>query len=165
VNKVVDRALGGVLFVDEAYTLAAGDEFGAEAVATLLKRMEDDRDQLVVIVAGYPAPMTTFLDANPGLRSRFPRTIEFPDYTDDELVEIFESISEHHHYRLEAGARDAARSYFAREPRGPSFGNGRLARNLFEDCITRQASRLVAVADPSNDELVTLVAADVAALT
>lgn len=164
VNQVVDRALGGVLFVDEAYALASGDEFGAEAVATLLKRMEDDRDQLVVIVAGYPGPMAGFLDANPGLRSRFPRTIEFPDYSDDELVEIFESISDDHHYRLDAGARDAARAAFAREPRGPSFGNGRLARNLFEDCITRQATRVVALTDPTDDELVTLVAADVAAL-
>jgi hypothetical protein len=164
VNGIVDQALGGVLFVDEAYALAGGDDFGAEAIATLLKRMEDDRGGLVVIVAGYPRPMTEFLDANPGLRSRFPRTIEFADYDDDELVAIFAGIAEQHHYRLDDATRPVVRAWFSEQPRGPSFGNGRLARNLFEDCVTRQATRIVAISDPSDDDLVTLIVDDVVAL-
>ena len=137
VNQVCDQALGGILFIDEAYALVTDSEqdFGAEAVSTLFKRMEDDRDDLVVIVAGYPEPMRKFLDSNPGLRSRFAKTIDFPDYTDDELMRIFESIGDEHHYRLDESARAAVKAYFASQPRGPTFGNGRLARNLFEDCV------------------------------
>jgi Cdc6-like AAA superfamily ATPase len=163
VNKVCDEAKGGILFIDEAYALVTDSEqdFGAEAVATLLKRMEDDRDDLVVIVAGYPAPMAKFLDSNPGLRSRFPKTISFPDYTDDELLKIFESIGDEHHYKCDAGAETAVKAYFAATPRGPEFGNGRLARNLFEECVTRQASRIVALKDPSDETLVTLVVDDI----
>jgi Cdc6-like AAA superfamily ATPase len=163
VNKACDDARGGILFIDEAYALVTDSEqdFGAEAVATLLKRMEDDRDDLVVIVAGYPAPMAKFLGSNPGLRSRFPKTIDFPDYTDDELVSIYESIGKEHHYELDTGGRAAVNAYFAAQPRGESFGNGRLARNLFEDCVSRQATRIVGDANPSNEQLITLVAADV----
>jgi hypothetical protein len=152
-----------VLFIDEAYALASGTEhdFGAEAVSVLLKRMEDDRADLVVVVAGYPEPMRTFLDSNPGLRSRFTKTIEFPDYTDDELVAIFETTSEANHYQLAEDARPAVKSWFAAQPRGPSFGNGRLARTLFEACVTRQASRLVELDAPTDSELVTLAASDV----
>ncbi len=113
-------------------------------------------------LAGYPAPMNKFLESNPGLRSRFPKTIEFPDYTDDELVAIFEGIGKEHHYELDDSARAAVKAYLAAQPRGETFGNGRLARNLFEECVTRQASRIVdGHADPSNAQLVTLVAADV----
>jgi len=163
VNTVCDEAKGGILFVDEAYALVtdSDQDFGAEAVATLLKRMEDDRDDLIVIVAGYPEPMLKFLDSNPGLRSRFSKTIEFPDYTDDELMAIFESIGEEHHYMLDDGARAAVRAYFAATPRGPTFGNGRLARNLFEDCVARQANRIVTLEHPTDEQLVTLIAADV----
>lgn len=163
VNALCDEARGGVLFIDEAYALTAGTErdFGGEAVSVLLKRMEDDRADLVVVVAGYPAPMRTFLDSNPGLRSRFTKTIEFPDYTDDELVAIFESISAANHYALEDGARAAVRVWFASQPRGPSFGNGRLARTLFEACVTRQATRVVDLPTPTDTELVTLTAEDV----
>src|SRR5207253_539807 len=95
VNEITRQALGGVLFIDEAYALVQGGEqdFGREAIAALLKQMEDHRDDVVVIVAGYPAPMTEFLDANPGIRSRFPKTLEFPDYTDDEMVAICESMA------------------------------------------------------------------------
>jgi AAA+ superfamily predicted ATPase len=166
VNKACDDARGGILFIDEAYALVTDSEqdFGAEAVATLLKRMEDDRDDLIVIVAGYPAPMAKFLGSNPGLRSRFPKTIDFPDYTDDELVSIYESIGKEHHYELDKGGRAAVKEYFAAQPRGESFGNGRLARNLFEDCVTRQATRIVD-ANPSNEQLITLVAADVPPVT
>jgi len=163
VNKACDDAKGGILFVDEAYALVtdSDQDFGAEAVATLLKRMEDDRDDLIVIVAGYPEPMLKFLDSNPGLRSRFSKKIDFPDYTDDELMAIFESIGDQHHYALDESARAAVKAYFAGQVRGPTFGNGRLARNLFEDCVGRQASRVVAVKDPTNEQLVTLVAADI----
>jgi SpoVK/Ycf46/Vps4 family AAA+-type ATPase len=162
VNEIVQHALGGVLFVDEAYALASGgdQDFGKEAIATLLKQMEDHRDDLIVIVAGYPAPMAEFLDANPGLRSRFPKTLQFPDYTNDEMVAIFESMGTANHYQLDPGARDALRSWLAVQPRGPSFGNARLVRNAFEQAITTQASRLVELAHPTDDQLVTLVAAD-----
>jgi Cdc6-like AAA superfamily ATPase len=163
VNTVCDEARGGILFVDEAYALVtdSDQDFGSEAVATLLKRMEDDRDDLIVIVAGYPEPMRKFLDSNPGLRSRFSKTIDFPDYTDDELMSIFESIGEDHHYSLDGSARAAVKTYFAAQVRGPTFGNGRLARNLFEDCVARQANRIVTIKDPSDEQLITLVAADV----
>jgi Holliday junction resolvasome RuvABC ATP-dependent DNA helicase subunit len=163
VNKKVDEALGGILFIDEAYSLVTESEqdFGAEAVATLLKRMEDDREDLVVIVAGYPVPMTRFLDSNPGLRSRFNKTIEFPDYTDDELVQIFEAIGKDTHYGLDVACKQTVKDYFARQQRGPTFGNGRLARNLFEECVTRQASRLVKLAHPTDEQLVTLTSDDV----
>jgi Cdc6-like AAA superfamily ATPase len=165
VNKACDDARGGILFVDEAYALVtdSDQDFGAEAVATLLKRMEDDRGDLVVIVAGYPEPMRKFLDSNPGLRSRFSKTIDFPDYTDDELMAIFESIGKEHHYTLSGSAKAAVKSYFASSERGPTFGNGRLARNLFEDCVARQANRIVGINDPSDEQLVTLVADDVPA--
>jgi SpoVK/Ycf46/Vps4 family AAA+-type ATPase len=163
VNTACDEAKGGILFVDEAYALVtdSDQDFGAEAVATLLKRMEDDRGDLIVIVAGYPEPMLKFLDSNPGLRSRFSKTIDFPDYTDDELMAIFEAIGKEHHYTLDDGARTAVRSYFAGQERGPTFGNGRLARNLFEDCVARQANRIVTLTKPTDDQLVTLHADDV----
>jgi len=163
VNQACDEAKGGILFVDEAYALVtdSDQDFGAEAVATLLKRMEDDREDLIVIVAGYPEPMLKFLDSNPGLRSRFSKTIDFPDYTDDELMAIFESIGTEHHYTLDDGARAAVRTYFAWQERGPTFGNGRLARNLFEDCVARQANRIVTLTTPTDEQLVTLVAADI----
>ncbi|HEY8217265.1 MAG TPA: AAA family ATPase [Acidimicrobiia bacterium] len=163
VNKACDEAKGGILFIDEAYALVtdSDQDFGAEAVATLLKRMEDDRDDLIVIVAGYPAPMRKFLDSNPGLRSRFSKTIDFPDYTDDELMAIFESIGKEHHYALAESAQAAVKAYFAAQARGPTFGNGRLARNLFEDCVARQANRIVGITDPTDEQLVTLVSEDI----
>jgi hypothetical protein len=165
VNEVVDRALGGVLFVDEAYALVGeGRDFGNEAIATLLKRMEDARDDLVVIVAGYPEPMQRLLDANPGLRSRFPRIIEFPDYGDRELFAIFDTLAAAHEYHLDDAARAAVRDWFAAQPRGASFGNARLARNLFESCVARQATRIGGAGhrdDPTDEELVTLVGSDV----
>ena len=164
VNEAVDRALGGVLFIDEAYALVGpGNDFGDEAVATLLKRMEDHRDDLVVIVAGYPGPMDQFLYANPGLRSRFPRTIDFPDYTTEDLVAIFAAIAAEHEYVVDDEAMAEVDSWFAGQARGPSFGNARVARNLFEACVAQQATRLAAVDVPSTQELVTLSASDVSA--
>ncbi|MCU1459528.1 MAG: putative sporulation protein [Actinomycetia bacterium] len=163
VHAAVDAARGGMLFVDEAYALVNGSDqdFGHEAVSTLLKAMEDHRDDLAVVFAGYPAPMAALLDSNPGLRSRFPKTIEFADYTDVELVEIFAALCAEHHYRLSPSGRAAALGAFAAESRGPSFGNARLARNRFESAVTRQATRVVELPDPTDDELTTLEPADI----
>ena len=165
VQEVFESAMGGVLLIDEAYALARGREgdFGTEAVDTLVKLIEDHRDDVVVIMAGYPDEMGQLLDANPGIRSRFPRTIAFPDYSDDELVRIFESLADKAHYTIDDGVRAAARSRFAAEQRGKGFGNGRLARNLFEAAVAHQASRVVDLPDVSNEVLMALVAADVEA--
>src|SRR5437660_296176 len=131
-----------------------------ELLADLLKQMEDHRDDVVVIVAGYPAPMTEFLDANPGIRSRFPKTLDFPDYTDDEMVAICESMAKMSHYELDASARERLRTWLASQPRGASFGNARLVRNVFEQSVTRQASRVVDLPSVTDHQLITLTAAD-----
>jgi Cdc6-like AAA superfamily ATPase len=117
----------------------------------------------VVIVAGYPEEMQEFLDFNPGMRSRFPRVIFFPDYTDEELVRIFDMLGQQGRYRLDADAAERVRAWFAAEPRTKGFGNGRLARNLFEEAVARQASRLVTIPNPTNDQLVSFVADDIPA--
>jgi Cdc6-like AAA superfamily ATPase len=163
VRAVFDRADEGVLLIDEAYSLMRGGErdFGREAIDTIVKLAEDRRDSVVVIVAGYPAEMEEFLDFNPGMRSRFPRVIYFPDYRSEELVAIFESIGEKGQYRLDDEARRKVLAWFEAQPRTKGFGNGRLARNLFEATVARQASRLVAIAEPTDDDLVTFVAGDV----
>jgi len=162
VIKVVTSALGGVLLIDEAYGLTqAGDAFGEEAIDTLVKLMEDHRDDLVVVVAGYPEEMAGFISSNPGLTSRFPRTINFPDYSDDELVAIFSALCEGNAYRLGAGAEAHLRSVLAGQPRGRGFGNGRVARNLFEAAVERQASRIVAATAPTDEELCTLLPTDI----
>lgn len=163
VQAAVDAARGGMLFVDEAYALVNGSDqdFGNEAISTLLKAMEDHREDLAVVFAGYPAPMAALLDSNPGLRSRFPKTIEFTDYTDDELVEIFAALCDEHHYRLSPSGRAAVLEAFATEARGSSFGNARLARNRFEAAVTRQATRVVDLTDPTDEELTTLEPADI----
>jgi SpoVK/Ycf46/Vps4 family AAA+-type ATPase len=144
-ERVVRRALDGVLFVDEAYALARDAErldFGDEAIETLLKRMEDHRHRLVVIVAGYPRLMRRFLESNPGLRSRFSREIDFPDYSTDELVEIFGRFAAEHEYTLGEGAEERLRAIFANAERDESFGNARFARTLFEQALNAQALRL-----------------------
>jgi hypothetical protein len=166
-TAVFDSASGGVLLIDEAYALNQGteDSFGREAVDTLVKLIEDRRDEVVVVVAGYPEEMDAFLDANPGLRSRFPRTIRFPDYTTDELVEIFDSLCQDGSYRLSVEARARVRNLFATEPRGKGFGNGRLARNLFEAAIERQSGRIVDVANPTDDDLCQLTESDIGGVT
>lgn len=145
-NKVIDEALDGVLFIDEAYTLARDSEndFGQEAIDTLLKRMEDDRDRLVVIVAGYTNEIRTFIESNPGLSSRFNRYIEFPDYTKTELTEIFKRLVDKYHYSLSNDAEQALSSLLTEKltNNDEHFGNGRFVRNLFEKVIERQANRL-----------------------
>jgi hypothetical protein len=162
-REVVERALDGVLLIDEAYALARSDDgrdFGREAVDTLVKLMEDHRDRLVVIVTGYPEQMGDLLASNPGLASRFPRTIHFPDLTTDDLVAVAHHVAARHGYRWSDDAAEVVRDGLAGRPRGRGFGNARLVRNLFEAAIARQATRLVALAEPTDDELVTLDADD-----
>src|SRR5437899_2765552 len=144
-DRVVRKALDGVLFVDEAYSLSREAErldFGDEAIETLLKRMEDNRHRLVVIVAGYPRLMRRFLESNPGLRSRFSREIEFPDYSTDDLIEIFGQFAAESEYALGEGAEVALRAIFHNAERDDSFGNARFARTLFEQSLNAQALRL-----------------------
>ncbi len=157
--EVVASAAGGVLFIDEAYSLA-GDQYGTEAVDTLVKEMEDRRDDLVLIVAGYPDPMVLFIAQNPGLASRFRTTIEFADYTDDELVEIFTGLAKAADYDPTPDCVDRFRVILLATPRGPSFGNGRFARNLLEAAIGRHAWRLRDVAEPTVTQLRELLAED-----
>jgi len=158
-------ALGGVLFIDEGYTLAAdsggGANFGQEAIDTLLKLMEDHRDDVVVIVAGYTEQMRGFLGSNPGLASRFSRTVQFENYAVDELATIVEGLCRKHHYVLENGTDAAVQAYFERLPRDDTFANGREARKLFEEMIGRQAERVARSANPTADDLVRLLPEDV----
>ncbi|MCU1559887.1 AAA family ATPase [Mycetocola sp.] len=144
-DRVIRRALDGVLFIDEAYALAPEDgrmDFGPEAIEILLKRMEDHRHRLVVIVAGYPRLMESFLLSNPGLRSRFAREITFPDYSLDALEAIFNRMLAQHEYALEPGAEQMLRRILAGLHAGEDSGNARFARTLFEQALNRQALRL-----------------------
>ena len=149
-NQKIDEALDGILFVDEAYSLVAEsgeDAYGQEALQTLLKRMEDDRDRLVVILAGYPKPMEGLLRANPGLSSRFSRTLEFEDYQPPDLGRIFELLCKTNHYELPHGVRAKLLVGFdwLHTNRDEHFGNGRLVRNVFEDAIRRLSNRIAGV--------------------
>jgi AAA+ superfamily predicted ATPase len=162
-RAVLESALGGTLLIDEAYALARGSEqdFGREAIDTIVKFMEDHRDDLAVIAAGYPAEMAELIDANPGLKSRFTRTIHFPDYTTAELVAIFSSMCETHRYRLDDGATDRLTALIDAEPRTLGFGNARFVRNVFEAAVGRQAERLSSVEQPTDDQLTVLTADDI----
>lgn len=157
--EVVATAVGGVLFIDEAYSLT-GDQYGTEAVDTLVKEMEDRRDDLVVIVAGYPAPMEAFIAANPGLASRFRTAIEFDDYTDDELVKILTLLAHDSDYELNDEAIAHFRELLATTSRGSTFGNGRFARNTLEAAIGAHAWRLRDVDAPSTAQLRQLLPQD-----
>ncbi|WP_395694342.1 AAA family ATPase [Nocardioides sp.] len=157
--EVVRSAEGGVLFIDEAYSLA-GDQYGTEAIDTLVKEMEDKRDDLVVIVAGYPLPMAVFIAQNPGLESRFRTTIDFADYTDDELVAIFEVMAHDAEYDVDEAVLGRLREILGSVTRGDTFGNARYVRNLLEAAIGRQAWRLREVAAPTVQQLRTLLPED-----
>ncbi|WP_410650732.1 right-handed parallel beta-helix repeat-containing protein [Amycolatopsis sp. cmx-4-54] len=169
-TEAFTSALGGVLFIDEAYTLSSGGggtgpDFGREAIDTLVKLMEDHRDDVVVVVAGYSAEMEQFLAANPGMESRFSRTIEFANYTPDELVTIVRTLCQKHDYRLDEGAADALSRYFDKIPKDGTFGNGRTARRVFERMADHQASRLAGATSVEPAELTKLTAADLNAET
>jgi SpoVK/Ycf46/Vps4 family AAA+-type ATPase len=163
----VDQAKGGVLFIDEAYTLASGkteDSFGREAIDTLLKYMEDYRDDLIVIVAGYEQPMKDFLNANPGLRSRFNKFISFPDYNARELKAIFLDICASSGYAVSTPLDEVltrvCERMIAEKP--IHFGNGRTVRNLFDRAVMRQANRVIQIQEPSHQQLLELAAEDLA---
>lgn len=163
-QEVIKSAMGGILFIDEAYSLAQSSEndYGKEAVDTLLKAMEDNRDDLIVIVAGYPALMEKFLYSNPGLESRFNKFIYFDDYNEIELYEIFMLMCEDSNLVLDPIADEYIRQYFKRmyETRSKNFANGRAVRNLFEEVLTAQANRLAPQSDITDEELNTLTYED-----
>uniref|UniRef100_A0AAU3H638 Right-handed parallel beta-helix repeat-containing protein n=1 Tax=Streptomyces sp. NBC_01401 TaxID=2903854 RepID=A0AAU3H638_9ACTN len=166
-QEAFDRARGGVLFVDEAYALSpedSGRDFGREAIDTLVKLMEDHRDAVVVIVAGYTHEMERFLSVNPGVASRFSRTITFSDYEPDELLRIVEQQSDEHEYSLAEGTGEALLKYFTALPKGPAFGNGRTARQTFESMVERHAGRVAQIGEPSTDDLTMLYPEDLPAL-
>ncbi|GMA30197.1 AAA family ATPase [Litorihabitans aurantiacus] len=163
-SEVVASALGGVLFIDEAYSLSQGsdgpDAYGAEAVNTLVKDMEDHRDDLVVIVAGYPGPMKDFIDTNPGLESRFSTTITFEDYTDAELRAIFTLMAEGADFAPTPECLERVEEITSVQPRSSGFGNGRYVRNLLDAAIARHAWRLRDVEAPTIDQLRELLPED-----
>jgi hypothetical protein len=162
-NAVIDSALDGILFIDEAYSLAKdGEDFGQEAIETLLKRMEDNRDRLIVIVAGYPDEMERFIHSNPGFHSRFSRFIEFPDYSAVELCRIFGQICRKNGLTLAPALKEKVIHHFQylAQRGGPNFGNARLVRNCFEAVVNVQASRLAARAEIDAKSLSLLEAED-----
>ena len=164
-QKKIEEALGGVLFIDEAYTLArgGGNDFGKEAIDTLLKGMEDHRDDLVVIVAGYDANMEEFIDANPGLNSRFKTKVHFDDYAGAELFNIFNSMLQKNEYMITEDAHEAVRQYLYNlyDNRDENFGNARDVRNFFEEIQLKQAMRIAGYgAGTSRDVLATITAED-----
>ncbi|MBO6166695.1 MAG: AAA family ATPase [Eubacterium sp.] len=164
-TNVINKAIGGILFIDEAYTLTHNKEsgdYGQEAVDTLLKRMEDDRDDFIVVVAGYTHEMTDFINSNPGLKSRFNKYIYFPDYTTSELMEIFKYMCTSHDYVLTPSAETMAETYLRgmTEAKKENFANARLVRNYFERCVDRQSTRIVQDTNITDEDLVTFVRED-----
>ena len=164
-QEVVDKALGGVLFIDEAYALANQDnpnDFGREAIEVLLKGMEDHRDDLIVIVAGYTDLMGDFIHANPGLESRFNKYFYFEDYDGGQLAEIFRSVCKKNGYELDKSADKAAAEAFQvmYDRRDENFGNARDVRNVFEAAVARQANRVAAMEAPQKEDLMALIVAD-----
>ena len=164
-GEVIQKALGGVLFIDEAYALAnqdAPNDFGREAIETLLKGMEDHRDNLIVIVAGYTELMGNFIHANPGLESRFNKYFYFEDYNGAQLLEIFQSMCEKNGYTLDDKTTEYARTYFKElyEERDENFGNARDVRNVFERAVARQSDRVAVLENPGKEELMALTTAD-----
>ena len=170
-DTVVQKALDGVLFIDEAYALVPGDgnsnDYGQEAISTLLKRMEDYRDRLVVIIAGYPKEMKRFIDSNPGLQSRFNRYIDFPDYSADELHDIFLMYTKKNQYTLsdEADAYMRERLQYAVEHKDRNFGNARYVRNQFEKVIQTQANRVAQLKNASTKDLTEITMEDMRSMS
>ncbi len=163
-NAKIDDALDGVLFIDEAYTLLGGEnDFGAEAIATLLKRMEDNRDRLVVILAGYTNEIKDFIDSNPGLQSRFNRYIHFDDYTADDLLEILRLNLKKSRYKIKRDAFEWMRSYISNKVmmKDNRFGNARFVRNAFEKIVQNQADRLAMQSTINNEDLTIITIKDV----
>ena len=162
-QKVIEKAMGGVLFIDEAYALNGRSEndFGQEAIDTILKAMEDHRDDLVVIVAGYTDLMDRFIHSNPGLESRFNRFLLFDDYTTDEMVEIFRMQCKKGCYQLTEEAQPLIRDYIAEESADDSFGNARGVRNIFEHILVAQNNRLATMEKITREDLMTITADDV----
>lgn len=169
VNELVERSLGGVLFIDEAYTLSSGGEndFGQEAIDTLLKLMEDHRDDLIVIVAGYTEKMEKFLSSNPGLRSRFNKFLNFEDYSPDELTKIFELFCINNGYIMSNETRNNVLNLFSEiyEKRDETFANGRLVRNVFEMTINNQANRIVSIPEITEDLLTKIEESDIPSIS
>ena len=163
-KEAFDRARGGVLFIDEAYALSrggqSGNDFGHEAIDTLVKLMEDYRDEVVVIAAGYTKEMASFLAANPGLASRFSAPVEFENYSADELVTIVQRHAETAGYTCGSKTLGALQRHFSTIERGRSFGNGRYARQILDGLIRRQAGRIALLASPTTDDLTVLLAED-----
>jgi len=165
-NAIVDSALNGVLFIDEAYALVpenSSQDYGQEAISTLLKRMEDDRDKLVVIIAGYTNEMKRFIDSNPGLQSRFNRYINFPDYSAGELVKIFHMYMKKNQYTISDEANEMLKEKleYAVEHKDRNFGNARYVRNIFEKSIQAQANRLEGQTGLSDRQLTEITLSDI----
>lgn len=168
-QEVIAQALGGVLFIDEAYTLTPenGDkDFGQEAIDTILKAMEDHRDDFIVIVAGYATLMPRFIDSNPGLKSRFNKYLYFADYNGEELYQIFQDRVKRNDYQLDEKAAEAVREHLQElyEDRDSNFGNARDVRNLFEKIVANQADRVAGLETPSDEDIVTITAEDLEGL-
>jgi len=165
-REVLKKAYGGVLFIDEAYSLAkdSANDFGNEAIDTVLKEMEDKRDDLVIIVAGYDNLMGKFINFNPGLRSRFKNFIHFPDYNGGELYSIFASLCEKNEYVISAEADEKLKEYFdgLYANRNANFGNGRDVRNIFENVVTKQSKRIAKLSNPTNQDISTICIEDLA---
>ena len=145
-SEVINRAKGGILFIDEAYSLVSSDDkdFGHEAIDTLLKAMEDNREDFIVIVAGYPELMQGFINSNPGLQSRFNRYIHFPDYNADELFEVFKGFCDKYEYKLDEDVEPKMKDFLQKlvDEKTVNFANARTVRNIFENVVTKQSTRL-----------------------
>jgi SpoVK/Ycf46/Vps4 family AAA+-type ATPase len=155
-SKKIEEAKGGILFIDEAYSLARKDDtFGQEAIDTILKAMEDNREDFVVIVAGYTGPMENFINSNPGLKSRFNKYIEFPDYTIDELMGIFDMNCKKYDYEADEEIRAQIRAMIVQRKLGAleNYANARDVRNLFEEIITNQARRVAVMESPTQEDM------------
>jgi SpoVK/Ycf46/Vps4 family AAA+-type ATPase len=166
VDKVVTESIGGVLFIDEAYSLTQnlmGSDYGSEAINTLLKRMEDNRDDLSVVVAGYTEPMKAFVESNPGLRSRFNRYFYFDHFTPEQLFKVFEGFCKKSDFILDADAKEKLSDTFELlvEKRDDSFGNARVVRNIFEKCVQNQANRIIKLKKKTKKTLKTFTEADI----